>query len=335
VSERLRWAAIVAIAALAIGVLVGVFLVPPVLTPSAAPAPATRLVPTTERSFDDAHKLSATPALTDSRQVLASGASGLVSASWCEVGADVATGAPLLSVNGVVVLALVSDVPLWRDLTTGTAGPDVEGVQRALGVPVTGKYDRATVAAVIALQKAASVTASGRLTLDRVQWVPASAGPVASCDVAVGTPVGPGQALFTVGGGLASLTLPASSSELPDRAYVAGAGDAVVPVPEDRTITDPAFLAEVASSYDFAVWKREQADGVPVQLRLAEPVDSLGVPPAAVVLADGDSGCVLDADRTPVPVRILASELGTVYLVPEHPVAKVLIPASEVIAACP
>jgi hypothetical protein len=53
------------------------------------------------------------------------------------------------------------DIPAWaqkphvgRTLKEGATGPDVETLQRALGIPVTGTYDKATVEAVKAYQKA-------------------------------------------------------------------------------------------------------------------------------------------------------------------------------------
>ncbi|MFI6296123.1 peptidoglycan-binding protein [Nonomuraea sp. NPDC050790] len=62
-------------------------------------------------------------------------------------------GGVLMEVNGRPVFALRGKVPMHRTIAPGTKGEDVEQVQRALrrlgfGAPVTGVFDRATVAAV-------------------------------------------------------------------------------------------------------------------------------------------------------------------------------------------
>ncbi|WP_185972554.1 peptidoglycan-binding domain-containing protein [Georgenia yuyongxinii] len=307
--------------------------------PSATTVAATRLVPAPERTFDDSHTVAAAPVLAEEVTVLTSGAGGMVTATSCTSGTEVKSGDHLLSVNGVPRIAVVTDVPLWRDLDSGSKGADVEAIQRALaaqgyGAEVSGTYNWSTKAAVIKLQKDASVATTGKIALDAVQWVPADPGQVSSCEVGVGTLIGAGQPMLKVGGGLVELLLPSSMAVLPGRSYVAVAGDIVVPIPKDRRLTGGALLSAVAASHSYAEWKRDPANGVSVEIRLAEPVAAVGVPPSAVVLADGDNGCVVTEDDVVVAVEILASELGTVFVVPDQLVEAVVIPAVEVISAC-
>lgn len=334
-----RWAAVITVIALAAGALIGALALPPLAPPSAGSLSGSRVVPAVERSFDDAHTLAGTPVLSVEVTVLTSGGSGVVTASSCTPGAAVKTGETLLSVNGVARTAIVSGVPLWRDLFWQVKGTDVRALQTALkasGYPVTvsGTYDLGTVAAVRQLQKAASVAQTGWIALDRVQWIPAGSGTVSSCAAGVGSTTSAGQPLLTVGGQMTGLTLPASTAELPGQAYVAVAGDVVVPLPEDRRLTDPALLKIVEASTGFAAWVRDPSGGVPVDIRLAEPVASLGVPPSAVVLIDPAHGCVATPDATVVPVEIISSELGTVFVVSDQPVTEVVIPADQVISKC-
>ena len=140
VKNGIRWAALIAVLALAAGALAGAFALPQLAPQSAASVSDSREVPTVKRSFDDAHSVTAAPILSPEVSVLTSGGSGVVTASTCAPGAEVKTGDPLVSINGVPRIAIVSTVPLWRDLRLQDKGTDVSAVQTALtasGYPVT------------------------------------------------------------------------------------------------------------------------------------------------------------------------------------------------------
>ena len=55
--------------------------------------------------------------------------------------------------------------PLWwsRPLVCGDSGPDVEAVQRKLGLPVTGEFDLSTVFAVRGFQKSVGLDGTGEV----------------------------------------------------------------------------------------------------------------------------------------------------------------------------
>lgn len=55
--------------------------------------------------------------------------------------------------------------PLWwsRVLVCGDRGPDVEAVQRKLGLPVTGEFDLSTTFAVRGFQKAEGLAGTGEV----------------------------------------------------------------------------------------------------------------------------------------------------------------------------
>lgn len=339
VTSAYRWALLIGVLALTSGLLIGVLVIPPLAPPMASAPASTRSVAGVQRAFDDSRTVAATPSLTAEVTVLAGGASGTVTASSCVPGVVVVTGGHLFSVNGRPVIAMVSSVPLWRDLSLGIRGPDVQGVQEALtavGFPVaaSGTYDRNTASAVRRMQEAAQVAGSGQITIDQVQWIPRDAGAVSSCEVGVGAVVSAGQPLLKVGGGLVALSLPAQAGLLADRAYVAVAGEIAATVPEDGRITDAGLLTAVSASEAFAAWKRDPATGVAIALRLAEPIAALGLPPSAVLLTDAEKGCMVTAEGATVPAEVLASELGTVFVVPERAVDEVVIPAAEVIDEC-
>lgn len=336
---RLRWASLIAVLALAVGGLVGAVVLPPLLPPSAEPLSGPRSVPVSQREFDDAHTIAAVPDLSAEVTVVLSGVGGMLTASTCTPGTVVKTGDHLLSVDGEVRIAIVSEVPLWRDLVSGTDGTDVEALQRALislghDVKASGTYDWDTIAAVEAVQAKAAVEETGDIALNQVQWVPAGIGAVTSCEAGVGTAIAAGEPLLKTGGTLKGLTLPASATELAGRSYSAVAGDVIVPIGAERRLTDPTLMSAVAATTAFADWVKDPTRGVAVGVRLEEPIAAIGIPPSAVLPSDATTGCVVTDDKRTVPVTILSSELGTVFAVAERKVSSVIVPASEVISSC-
>ena len=334
----LRGTVIVVVLALALGLLAGALLLPPLLPKSAQAADGPRAVPVTVQEFTGQHALAAAPALSDEVEVVLSGAGGMITASSCEPGKSVELGNELLGINGTPRWAVVTSVPLWRDLRPGAKGSDVQSLQEALAdqdydVPVNGTYGASTAAAVKKIQKAAGVKATGDVMLDRVQWLPAGVGAVSSCDAPVGTALDTGSKLLVAGGSLVSLSLPASA-ELENHKYLAVSGESTAEVPEDRKITDAKLLEEIAASPAFSDWKQDPNRGLSLQVRLKEPVQAAGVPPAAVLMSDATHGCVATSQRQLVPAEILSSELGTVQIQLQEPVNQVLTPVSEVADSC-
>ncbi|WP_052422401.1 peptidoglycan-binding protein [Nonomuraea candida] len=84
-------------------------------------------------------------------------------------------GAVLMEVNGRPVFALRGSVPMHRTIAPGTKGDDVRQLQRALrrlgyGAPVTGVFDRATVAAVTRMYTKKGYEAQQPTLVDRQQY---------------------------------------------------------------------------------------------------------------------------------------------------------------------
>ncbi|MDO5698836.1 MAG: peptidoglycan-binding domain-containing protein [Dermatophilus congolensis] len=118
----------------------------------------------------------------------------LDAATWVKLTGRAAVNAPVPgSVSAPVaprtsapptIAAVVVATPLTAykraGLRPGSTGAGVRAVQRALGVPVTGRYDAATTRAVVAVQKRWKIAQSGRvdartwnrIELTRYPWLP-------------------------------------------------------------------------------------------------------------------------------------------------------------------
>ena len=96
----------------------------------------------------------ATLGFSDVAGVDAPASGGRITATPKAAGDEVAEGDVLVEVDGRPTFALVGDVPMYRPLVTGTEGPDVQALERALarlGIdpgPDDGRFDAATETAV-------------------------------------------------------------------------------------------------------------------------------------------------------------------------------------------
>lgn len=89
--------------------------------------------------------------------------------------------ATLLDLNGVPLTALVSPLPLYRDLAEGVEGDDVRALEDALNAlghdpgEIDGVFDRATTSALRQWQEDSGVPESGTLPLAQALWLPPGA----------------------------------------------------------------------------------------------------------------------------------------------------------------
>src|SRR5918999_6287928 len=115
-------------------------------------------------------------------------------------GGVVRRGEPLLRVDGRGVFLLYGEVPAWRRLAEGVAGPDVRQLEWnlvALGhdpnraVDIDSQFDAATAAAVERWQDARGVEEDGVVELGEVEFLP-GARRIGAHEAAIGAPAQPG-----------------------------------------------------------------------------------------------------------------------------------------------
>ena len=287
------------------------------------PAPSSLLAPILVASapvslepFDDSTDVDLQVDQGQPRQVVAA-ISGTVTALWCLPGRPVASGGPVLAVDGQPVVALATAVPLWRDLSVGIKGDDVAAVQKELGrlghqVPHTGVYDRATRLAMAKVLSSAGATlpADGQLPRSRVVWLPASNVPVASCDVTLGAPISAGGSVVTVPAAITKISvksLPSNAAPGPRNLVMAGVR---VAADANGAVTDPKSLAKLTASPLYQAFVSSKG-AVPLRGSwvLAAPLQVAAVPPSSLIGLDATVSCV-QTDTATVPVTVVSSMAG-------------------------
>jgi hypothetical protein len=210
---------------------------------------------------------------------------------------------------------LALPTPPWRDLGVGDKGDDVEALQELLvslgyETPVSGSYDRATGRAVAALWGAIGGDKDQTgLPQSQVVWLPQRAVTPSQCLAVVGHRLTAGEPFIRTGGivGALQVALPEDCQPGP---RIATFEEQTTPLGEDGVIADADFVAAFAASPAFLT-ALETSDWGSLRLEtdLAEPLPVAAVPPSALYGVEGVNACIMDA-QGPLPVRIIASELG-------------------------
>lgn len=323
---------LVACCLLAVGVLGGALLGSHLVTgaPQDLTAGGGQSVSVTSDKFDDAHLVQLTASVTRSDPLLGN-VSGTVTGSACRVGALVASGDVLGSVNGQVVRLFATSVPLWRDLRLGDRGSDVAAVQAELArlgvrLPQSGRVDSATATAVrawLAKGGQSSTAATGGdkqlvLPLASLVWSSSTPVSVGACGLRPGTPFAAGSALLTPAPVLTGVALAAPITALPDQKRTLTVGSVHVDLGPGGTITDPKALEALAATPEVVAWVNSTQEDKHLEgtLALAEPVLAASVPPAAVIAVDSASPCLIDPAGPVTPVQVLSSQLGKTLVAP-------------------
>jgi hypothetical protein len=233
------------------------------------------------------------------------------------VGQFVPEGGVLYRVDGSPVILLTGEVPLYRALSDGMSGADVEQLNRdlvALGYatgtelgPKSDYFSGATVAALGALQHHLGVTSTGALALGQAVYLPVSRLRITNVGGTLGAGAGLGAPLLTGSSARRVVSLELDAAEQADVAV----GDRVT-----ITLPDNANTPGVVTSIG-TVASASQNGGsptVPVTVRPLDPsaTGSIDEAPVVVVITTGSV-----SDALVVPVDALLALSGGGYAVEE------------------
>lgn len=246
----------------------------------------------------------------------------------------VTVGTTLYSVAGVPVRVVPGDVPFYRDLEAGTAGPDVTQLQaalRALGFTdraPTGRFDVATMTAVRTWQDNLGQPRNGRVALGELVAAPALPTQVRlGDDIQVGALLTSGEeaVLATTGERIFTLVLDrVQARAVPTTAAIEATWQqntwqATI---ASSSINEEGYTVLTLTGPDGAAVCADQCNTLPPDPQLTlpsrvviePPVSGPGVPAAAIrTTAEGHSYVVLD-DGTEHDVQVLGSSRGVVVI---------------------
>jgi peptidoglycan hydrolase-like protein with peptidoglycan-binding domain len=319
-SRRKRWR--VGIGSIALGVVaglgaVGVFTRPLGLPQSLQkPSTASEIELTTNSFVDDRSVVIALDSLSNLE--LQAPRAGRVTAFTCAVGSSVSSGASFISLDGVAILALATDVPLWRDLAVGDRGDDVRSLQRELlrlGYELNpdGQLGEATMQIARQAMRKAGIEIHGSIPLSHILWIPAPSVVFHSCDSPLGAFIQAGENLGSLSSAGQSVVVKALPRDLVPGARVVRIADLEIPIDETgRSVTTLSALesSALSSSRDDS---RDADEPIRASLLLAHPIQISSVPPSAIFGIKGTQGCVR-AQETVFHVNVVGSQLGQAFV---------------------
>ncbi len=334
-------AGVVLLVTLGIGVVIGSLLLPTPVPASIDSRDDPIVAPVTNVSTLDPQSVNLVVAAAEP-QKLTSRSSGLVTSSTCMPGREAISGTSAFSVNDQPLIYLSTSRPVWRDLSIGARGQDVEALQAELkrlgyAVKVDGTFGRSTLAAVVQMARKAgddSERLRAGVPHSAIVWLPAPSVIVETCDALLGATVAAGDGLATLPPILASAAVKPLPSEVMAGSRVIVAGDLTLPLDSSGTISGNYHLLKLAQSSAYRAFRDGQTGAGPgpvaqapgtasssgsamsVEYRLAEPLDALSVPAAAVYDVKGAQACVM-AEGSSIPVTIADSQLGQTLIVPD------------------
>lgn len=264
--------------------------------------------------------------VSDDSRLLVARMSGIVTENIF-TGGILESGCAVMRVNDEPVVALHTEVPLYRDLMHGDQGADVRSLNRELSRlgryeddPESDLYTMKTQDALHRLfEDAGAADYDGSfLSLRSVVWLPERSVTVNAWQIRNGDALTPDMPVGTVPGRLERIELKNVAASAHDRILnIAGlsvdlpAGSTVINdrVTLDRLQADKRYQQEISAASGSVGQSGMASPTLTAALSLAEPITVLRVPAGAIFDLDGTTGCIAEGKRT-IPVSIVGSELG-------------------------
>jgi len=275
------------------------------------------------QQFTGEQQVVASPLVAD-ESILTWPASGVITENNCIVGAEFQSGQAPFAINDMPILTVHSELPFWRDFTSGIRGDDVAALQQEfnrLTIPeieltVTGTFNAPTITAARRLwHSVGGNPQQGTLPLSQLIWLPRPEVAAVECFGVLGQQVAAGQPAVRIGGILEALEVPPEILEGDARLVATIPGTTfAVPITADGIITDPDFLSAFSHLPTFEQYLAGSTTTVQLSTRLANPIMVATVPASSLYLVDGQYGCVLD-EGVPRLVQILGSQFGQTMVV--------------------
>jgi hypothetical protein len=228
------------------------------------------------------------------------GASGTL--TWLpSVGRIIPQGGVLYRVSGAPVILLAGKIPVYRALSGGMTGGDVEQLNRdlvAVGYatstslsPSSDEFSGATIDALEALQKHLGVTQTGTLALGQAVFLPVGRLRVTAVNGTLGTNAGPGSPLLTGSSAHRVVSLAVDAAEQTDVAV----GDRVTITLPDNSTT-PGVVSSIGT--------------------VASAGQSGGTPTVPVTVRPSDPSATGSIDQAPVDLAITTASVKSALVVP-------------------
>ncbi|MCD4550267.1 peptidoglycan-binding domain-containing protein [Schaalia sp. lx-260] len=323
--NRIAYGATLVLVILGIGLALGAYLFQPVTphgTEKAAPLTST---PVSSRTIDDKRTVSLSVTYTEEEKLF-SPTTGLLTRMNCSPRAPISSGNHIMTLEDRNIYALATSIPLWRDLSYGDKGDDVQALNeelQRLGYTIT-TTDTITADTFRAIAHMMGLLSSYNtynlpvISPSSFIWLPHSSITPAECTAKIGQNIEVGTPLITLEKTLTEVRISDMPQNLLEGEHNLTIDTLTLPINADGSVTDPDALAQLVNTPTYRAWKEQITDEnsnqkISAQLALVEPTLLYSLSPAAIYAIEGQEGCVLDGTQVR-PVRIISSELGQTFI---------------------
>jgi hypothetical protein len=288
---------------------------------------------------------------------------GVVTSVDIAPGSLIANGVSVVHVNGVPVEALVSPIPLYRDLSIGMKGPDVLALSQFLMAKgelssPSQTFGYAIANAVRSFSRSIGVPPTSTFARSYAVWVPTGVNSVQAVSVQVGDSVGPGASLATPAVTPNNIVFTVSgranqTPDLPNQRLKLTAGGlslavaTVHPTPSEyQSLIN--FLEKLSANGTISSTQKSGTGAepltvktfTPVNITVAEPAPVATVPTSAIYATSAGVTCIFTAGPGGSTVadklasaKILQGSIGTVGIPIRYKGVKVVTTASSLAVA--
>lgn len=245
---------------------------------------------------------------------------GLLTSGACSPGGAAQSGSTSFAVDGIPLLNLHTTVPLWRTVSPGDSGADIDAIKAELGRlklahsdgPRLGWADLDSLGRM--MQKNGRDVSLESLAPGDVVWLSQPKISFASCSAGINAAVEAGAVVATAEG-IADISAGEAPPGLMPGARTLVVDDLKLEIDASLRIVDQAASAAVLETAAYRTAIGESEAGQPVTIAamalLVDPVPAVALPPGAVTVQSGTTGCVTSEDGTTQSVTILTSQLGS------------------------
>ena len=275
--------------------------------------------PVNIQEYSGNRQITLVPTLTTKHQIIGN-TSGTVTADYS--GSGLSSGSGAMKVNDRVIVALSTSTPLYRNLTIGDVGDDVQALNHELNrlgygaAPDSSTYSWYTSQGWKQLMAHVGNRSDGSLSLADVLWIPASSAAVTSWTGEIGSTVSAGSPIGEIPGTIVRLDIKNGQAADQDRTLNAF-GQTTTLKAGATSVDDAEFCRKVGDTEQFASLQHSDASaGFEASLALPKAIETLRVPAAAVFGVKNNHGCVISGGRT-IAMTIVGSELGASLVRPQ------------------
>ena len=246
---------------------------------------------------------------------------GTITYAECPTDGLIASGSHEYDIDGIPLISLHTEVPLFRDLVYGDKGDDIQALQNELArlgykTSLSGTFDWNTWNAWRTLYALAGGTAhNGVFDHNLILWISTDNMSSTGCAAELGASVTADSDMpaFTTSLGVQRIKANALPQDRIAGERVVTINEQDYPINDNGEVTDPNALTAMLSWSTYLDNRKDEQSttSVPVSYKLKQSINVYSVPAESLIGLNRSDGCVVDSSNNkPASAHVVGSSLG-------------------------